>query len=163
MQSVKRIVKRGNEPRLDTQMTQHKLLCLDLGVTTGWAILTGRDQVFSGTVQWQGTLSRRLYDFWVWLGQRMAVEEIVYERPFAKMDKANASLHGMAGVVLMSAYDHEVPVTAYAPKELKKLITGKGNATKQEMVEAIVAKHGKVHDHNEADALALLEAHRMKT
>lgn len=144
-------------------MSLHKLLCLDLGSTLGWAVLTGRDQVFSGSVEFKGTLSRRLYDFWVWLGQRMSVEKLVYERPFAMADNANASLHGMAGIVQMTAYDHEIPFTCFSPKEIKKFVTGNGKASKEDVVAAVSKVYGRVHDHNEADALALLSYVRSKT
>jgi Holliday junction resolvasome RuvABC endonuclease subunit len=46
--------------------------------------------------------------------------------------------------------------SAVYPSTLKKWTTGKGNAKKTEMLEAVARRWLRVDDHNEADAVALL-------
>ena len=59
----------------------------------------------------------------------------------------------------MLFYGWQVPVVEISPSALKKLATGKGNSPKDAVLAAAIQRLGyKGHDHNEADALWLLEA-----
>lgn len=51
---------------------------------------------------------------------------------------------------------HQIPYQGVPVGTIKKHATGKGNASKEEMVAAAVARYQWVKDDNEADALALL-------
>jgi crossover junction endodeoxyribonuclease RuvC len=69
------------------------------------------------------------------------------------------------GVVYLAAAQRAVPVTSYAPTEVKKALTGRGRATKMQveaMVRSLLVLPAKpVPDHmTDALALALCHAHR---
>ena len=51
---------------------------------------------------------------------------------------------------------HKIPYQGVPVGTIKKHATGKGNAGKQDMVEAMQAKGHPITDDNEADALAIL-------
>ena len=67
---------------------------------------------------------------------------------------------------MMAALNHEIPVTEYTPKEIKKAVTGNGNASKEQvryMVETMLAmpKEGSITlDASDALAVALCHVHR---
>lgn len=63
----------------------------------------------------------------------------------------------MLGVLKLWCEDHGIEYKGYAPTEIKKHATGKGNANKEMMLEAARKSFGdSVKDDNEADALWLL-------
>ena len=67
--------------------------------------------------------------------------------------------------VMMAALNHEIPVTEYTPKQVKKSVTGNGNASKEQvryMVQSILSIEGDDMVLDAADALAvgLCHAHR---
>ncbi|WP_375679113.1 crossover junction endodeoxyribonuclease RuvC, partial [Bartonella sp. AP33XZML] len=51
---------------------------------------------------------------------------------------------------------HQIPYEGIPVSTIKKATTGKGNASKEEMIEAMCIKGHKPCDDNEADALAIL-------
>ena len=53
--------------------------------------------------------------------------------------------------------DHQLPYQGVPVSHIKRHITGKGNASKQEVIKAITSLGYFPKDDNEADALALLE------
>jgi len=66
-----------------------------------------------------------------------------------------AHCHGaIVGVILLFARDHNIPVVTVPVATLKKYWTDKGNASKQDMVDAAFSIAGVELTHNAADALA---------
>ena len=95
--------------------------------------------------------------------QVMAVENIIY----AENVKIALSLGHASGSILLVAAHNDLPVTRYAPKEIKRAITGNGNASKeqvQRMVQAILGLKEIPKPNDKADALAvgLCHVHRMR-
>lgn len=62
----------------------------------------------------------------------------------------------LGGHVRMAIYDRKIPIYMVPPTSLKKFISGKGNASKQQVMRAIREKHNKdFSNDNIADAFAL--------
>ena len=76
---------------------------------------------------------------------------------FARANQAH-QLGELGGVIRVALMDRGQPYTDVPPANLKLFACGRGNATKQEMLGAAIRKLGyERNDHNEADALWLLE------
>ena len=148
----------------------HKILALDLGTNTGWAIWqqagpqTGY-QVFSGTInlkndRFQGG-GMRFLRFRHWLDDLNYNGEItsVYFEEVRRHIGTDAShvYGGFLATLTAWCEDHNLPYQGVPVPHIKRHITGKGNANKQEVIKAVEAIGYHPKDDNEADALALLE------
>jgi Holliday junction resolvasome RuvABC endonuclease subunit len=92
-----------------------------------------------------------------WLEQEkpdaLAYEEV---RRWSSGDAAKAYC-GLRAVMLMECYIRSIPVQGYAVGTVKKHFTGKGNATKQEMIDEACRRYGNhITSDDEADAIAVL-------
>jgi crossover junction endodeoxyribonuclease RuvC len=91
--------------------------------------------------------------------QSMAVEELYshYKRP------RTAILMGHArGVICLAAAERGIPVKPYAATQIKKMLTGSGRATKQQMQLAICREFSlpqPPEPHDVADAMAIALCH----
>ena len=141
------------------------LLCLDLGTTTGWAIRTMDRTTTHGWVslkpgRFEGGGMRYLR-FKRWLSEiRGMVGEInaVYfeeVRRHASTDAAHV-YGGLMATLTAWCEQNNIPYQGVPVGTIKKHATGKGNADKSAMIEAMKALGHPVTDDNEADALALL-------
>ncbi len=67
---------------------------------------------------------------------------------------------------MLAALNHEIPVSEYTPKEIKKAVTGNGNATKQQvdyMVRSILSiPRDRELKHDTTDALAVCLCHAQR-
>ncbi len=111
-----------------------KILALDLGATTGWAIVEHGKVLNWGEQYFPGDRAHRLRAFREWLLGLLTwdLDTVIYERPFCRGLHATRSLWGMAGIV------EEVVVDCAAcldvvPSTIKKWATGNGRASKEEM------------------------------
>lgn len=90
-----------------------------------------------------------------------AVESIFY----GKNIKSAFTLGHARGVILLALAQHNIPITEYSPKEIKRSVVGNGNASK-EQVEYMVKKMLKLEDdftsHDASDALAIAICHYNK-
>ncbi len=139
------------------------ILALDLGTTTGWALRTESGDIISGTAsfkpgRYEGG-GMRFVRFSNWLAEmcKQRPGTIYFEevRRHAGTDAA----HIYGGLMSHLAAWGEVNKIAYAGVPvgtIKKHATGKGNASKDQMIAAMIAKGRKPVDDNEADALAIL-------
>ncbi len=137
-------------------------LALDLGTNTGWAIC--RDGVtVSGTAsfkvgRYEGGGMRYLR-FQRWLDEvtRDGVDSIWFEevRRHAGTDAAHV-YGGLLATLTAWCEAHSVPYSGIPVGTIKKHATSKGNANKDAMIAAAVARGFAPCDDNEADALALL-------
>ena len=113
-----------------------KILALDLGATTGWAIIEDGKVSMYGERYFGGHRALRFRLFKLWLLDELQIHDpdtIIFERPFCRGLHATRSLWGMAGVV------EEVVVDCAAcldivPSTLKKWATGSGRASKDDMI-----------------------------
>jgi len=91
-----------------------------------------------------------------------AVEDIFHGPNTATLIKIGEA----RGVIILAAAAAGLPVESYTPAEVKKAVTGRGNATKdqvREMVQVIlgVAVEGETLDETDALAVAICQSHRI--
>jgi Holliday junction resolvasome RuvABC endonuclease subunit len=140
------------------------VLALDLGTTTGWA-LSSNGEIQSGTISFKDTRfdskDSRFTKFFRWLQNKKAhydIESIVYEC-VTMLPKSSASAHcygGFMGAVQMFGDKYEIPYEGVPVGTIKKYISGKGNASKEDVIREVTLLGHQPKDDNEADALALL-------
>ncbi len=140
------------------------ILALDLGTTTGWAMLcdgtiTSGSQSFKPR-RFEGG-GMRFLKFKRWLADTKActdgLDAVYFEevRRHAGVDAAHAYGGFMAHLTAWCEH-HEIPYQGVPVGTIKKSACGKGNASKEEMVEKARAIVKNVSDHNEADAIHIL-------
>lgn len=142
-----------------------QVLCLDLATIMGWA-LQGKDgTIFSGS---QSLASKkfdgagiRYLKFKNWMDKiyenSKEIDLILYESvPFSKGGAAAQVLNGLTATLQCWCEHHQIPYEGIPVTKIKKSITGKGNAKKEDVIKEIIKKGHSPKDHNEADALAIL-------
>lgn len=141
------------------------LLALDLGTITGWAVRQRDASITSGTQSFKPQRfeggGMRYLRFKRWLTEIKAsvdgIDEVVFEEVRRHVSTDSAHVYGGLLATLTSWCEHHrIPYRAIPVGTIKKHATGKGNASKEEMVSAMKARGHKPADDNEADALALL-------
>ena len=141
-----------------------RILALDLGSTTGWAIsgsppLTGRWEVRAGNGESPGM---RLIRFRADLNRILEaypdLKLLVVEKVHVRYATAALSLGELVGRVKEWAAEKGIELTWVPASTVKKFATGRGQADKAAMMAAATAKGWFYHgDDNEADARWLLE------
>ncbi len=142
------------------------ILALDLGTTTGWALI-GRDGLISGGSEsfkpqrFEGGGMRYLrFKRWLTDLKQCAdgIDWVVFEevRKHAGVDAAHAYGGFMAHLTAWCEH-HQIPYQGVPVGTIKKHATGRGNAGKIEMIAAAKARGIEPVDDNHADALALLD------
>lgn len=140
-------------------------LCLDLGTKNGWALRTSDGAITSGTAEfrndrWQGG-GMRFLKFKQWLTELKAtaggIDVVYYEEVRRHMSTDAAHLYGgLLGVLQTWAEHHKIPYGPIPIGTWKRAITGKGNANKAAVLEAVRARGYSPVDDNEGDAIAML-------
>lgn len=146
-------------------MTTQNILALDLGTTTGWALCSADGTFTSGTESFKPQRfeggGMRYLRFKHWLSEiQKSVPEIQFiyfeeVRRHLGVDAAHAYGGFMAHLTAWCEH-HQIPYQGIPVGTIKKHATGKGNASKDEMIAAMKAHGHSPSDDNEADALALL-------
>lgn len=141
------------------------ILALDLGTTTGWALAQTDALITSGSQSFKPQRfeggGMRFLRFKRWLTDIKQcspdISLIVFEevRRHAGVDAAHA-YGGFMGQLTAWCEHHQIPYEGVPVGTIKKHATGKGNASKEQMIQAMLARNHGVADDNEADALALL-------
>jgi len=149
-------------------------IAIDAATTTGYALLKSSGNIETGAVTFKGDSAKKLTEFRDWLEERLddietGIGQIIYEEPAAYMRYNSLRiLFGMRGILVTSAAEFNVPVTFYEPAAVKKHATGKGNAKKPAMLEALLTKPNHcslwlekkvddITDDNEVDAIWMLD------
>lgn len=136
-----------------------------MGTSTGWAIRKRDNSIVSGSeaLVSEDTQDRdiRYWAFQQWLYRLITqipdIDCVYYEIVQRHLGTYAAHVYGgYRGIMLAWAFDHNIPCFFFAPATIKKHITGKGNASKQQVIEAVQNRGFNPIDDNEADALALL-------
>jgi len=145
---------------------QKTLLALDLGTTTGWAVLGHDGSITSGTESFKPHRfeggGMRFLRFKRWLTEikqsTEGIDAVYFEevRRHLGVDAAHAYGGFMAHLTAWCEH-HQIPYQGVPVGTIKKHATGKGNAGKDEMIAAMKALGHSPADDNEADALALLQ------
>ena len=147
-------------------MTATTILALDLGTTCGWALATHDGSVTSGA-EWfkpqrfEGGGMRYLrFKRWLTEIKQSAdgIDALFFEevRRHAGVDAAHA-YGGFLATLTAWCEHHQIPYQVVPVGTIKKHATGKGNASKDEMMAAAIDRGCSPSDYNEADALALLD------
>lgn len=142
------------------------ILALDLATATGWALRDDQGRVTSGVQSFAlrrgESAGMRLLRFRRWLREALRLGQVrlvAYEQPVIHRERrqANQSVaHNLEGC-LLPELEGQIDYVAPTPAEIKKHATGKGNASKEQMIVAACQRWGvAVRDDNEADALCLL-------
>ena len=160
----------GNHDRTTPNPMRRSVLALDLGRTTGWAYARPEGKIFSGFEEFKPgrfeSSGMALLRFRSWLSVMHqqgggGIGAIVFEEVRRHNGTTAAHTYGEFLGQLKAWADEQkraVPYLGIPVGTIKKFATGKGNASKEEMIEAVRDRLGYpgVTDHNEADALALL-------
>ena len=145
-------------------MTTNTLLALDLGTTTGWALRTPDGSTTSGSESFRPQRfeggGMRFLRFKRWLDEQRGhggIDALYFEevRRHVSTDAAHA-YGGFLATLTAWCERHGIPYSGVPVGTIKKHATGKGNASKDEVIAAIRAAGHTPADDNEADALALL-------
>ncbi|WP_039761188.1 crossover junction endodeoxyribonuclease RuvC [Bartonella queenslandensis] len=141
------------------------ILCFDLGTKTGWAICGADGHIISGTMNFQPRRfeggGMRFLRFKQWLSEIKAtaggIDEVYFEEVRRHVGTDAAHIYGGLLATLTAWCEHEqIPYEGIPVGTIKKATTGKGNASKEEMMSAMRAKGHAPKDDNEADALSIL-------
>ncbi|MEW5890378.1 MAG: hypothetical protein AB1768_15355 [Pseudomonadota bacterium] len=141
------------------------ILALDLGTTTGWALIDRTGRITSGSESFRPQRfeggGMRYLRFKRWLAELKAcadgLDEVVFEevRRHASTDAAHA-YGGFLATLATWCEHHGIPYQGVPVGTIKRHATGRGNASKDEVIAAMRAQGFAPADDNEADALALL-------
>ena len=140
------------------------ILALDLATVTGWALQEGL-RYESGVEDFSPirheSPGMRWIKFRRWLtymvGERAVPDLVIFERWVATRTGAAAEITaGFTTRVVELCTERDLEYTAVSPSDLKRWTTGKGNAKKADMLEAVARRWKRVDSHDEADAVALL-------
>ena len=141
------------------------ILALDLGTMTGWALRGSDGHITSGSESFRPQRfeggGMRFLRFKRWLTEiKQSCDEIDclhFEevRRHVSTDAAHA-YGGFLATLTAWCEHHQIPYQGVPVGTIKKHATGKGNASKEDVIAAVQARGHDPVDDNEADALALL-------
>ena len=142
-----------------------QILALDLGTQTGWALRSVDGLITSGSETFKpgrfegGGMRFLRFKRWLTEVKQSAdgLDAVYFEevRRHAGVDAAHL-YGGFLAQLTAWCEHHAIPYQGVPVGTIKKHATGKGNASKAEMVNAMRARAFQPVDDNEADALALL-------
>jgi Holliday junction resolvasome RuvABC endonuclease subunit len=138
------------------------ILALDLGTVTGYAIEKD-GKIISGMKRLRHDRRAsgvRALDFYRWLTQMIreySIDRVYFERVYAHSGTEAAHLYGYFMHTLAAVCEeHHIKCTGIPVGTIKKFATGRGNATKEEMIAAARSRGFDPQTDDEADALAIL-------
>jgi hypothetical protein len=140
------------------------LVAVDLGTTTGWALKRVGRPIVSGTMSFKAGRfeggGMPFLRFRRWLAEIEAAEgslAVFFEEVRAHAGTTAAHVYG-GFLAELTAWCEERghPYEGVPVGVIKRFATGKGNADKQAVINAIRARGFSPADHNEADAIAIL-------
>jgi Holliday junction resolvasome RuvABC endonuclease subunit len=139
-------------------------LALDLGTITGFAIAKNKE-ITHGFISFKPQRfeggGMRYLRFTKWLNEILSlsikIDAIYFEevRRHLGVDAAHA-YGGFLAHLTAFCEEKKIPYSGIPVGTIKKHVTGKGNASKKEIIEAVNKLGFAVNDDNEADAIALL-------
>lgn len=144
--------------------TRGVLLALDLGTKTGYKLGTAH-AALSGVIDLKGSRfdggGARFLRLRRWLDEMHAaspIREVVFEEVRRHLSTDSAHVYGgLLAIVSAWCESQRVPVPyqGVPVQTIKKFATGKGNASKTEVIVAVREWGHRPKDDNEADAVAL--------
>jgi hypothetical protein len=155
----------ASAPALTMPPRAGAVLALDLGTTTGWALRTSDARIVSGTQDFRPRRfeggGMRYLRFTDWLLEltmlSRGIGRVVFEevRRHAGTDAAHI-YGGFLGALTSWCEEHEIPYQGVPVGDIKRHVTGRGNADKAAVMAAVRARGFAPADDNEADAIAIL-------
>ncbi len=147
-------------------MKNKKILALDLGTKTGWAIRSISNRITSGTESFKPQRfeggGMRYLRFTKWLREMDllsdGIDQVYFEevRRHLGVDAAH-TYGGFLSHLTAWCEEEKIPYLGIPVGTIKKHITNKGNAGKSEVMNEVKKLGFNPADDNEADALALLD------
>lgn len=141
-------------------LNKSKVLALDLGRRTGYCLGENGVVTTSGVHELYSERNKDFVDserflaFYQFLLSNMDIEAVVFEAVAGgTAGRQTVLFNGYRATLLLWAQMLGKPVIPMAVGTIKKHTAGKGNATKEEMMEAVRRKGIPVFDDNEADAI----------
>lgn len=139
-----------------------KILALDIATTSGYSSSTGESGTFNCSFKKGESGSIRLLRFRNKVNELLDLiqpEIVAYERSAGRNTHSIKTQSEMIGVLTIMLEDRNIQYASYSPSEVKKFFTGKGNASKDDMVKTAKKKFPEIEiiDDNHADSLAILE------
>jgi Holliday junction resolvasome RuvABC endonuclease subunit len=147
-----------------------KILALDPATKCGWAHSSGLSGVWDLSIKRDESAGMRLIRLRAELDKflhvhresNLGVDLVVYEavRNMAPGGRGASVVQAMIqGVIVLWCEDHGINYRGYSPNQIKKQATGKGNASKDNVLAAACMRWPKLDiiDDNHADALWLLD------
>lgn len=140
------------------------ILALDLGTKTGWAIKTEIEEITSGSQSFHSKrhegAGMRYLKFKRWLEQMIesnGITEVYYEEVRRHVGTDAAHVYGgLQSQLQVICVEKGIPFSSVPVGTIKKSATNKGNASKEQMVEAARQAGFDPKDDNQADAIHLL-------
>lgn len=137
-------------------------LALDLGTSTGYAIYKS-GQIISGTKQLhvnKRVLGMHFLEFRKWLLSVIVghgVQHVFFERVYGHTSTEAAHVYGGFMYALATVcLEKNIPCTGFTVQAIKKFMTGKGNATKDEMIHTVQNFSFNPQTDDEADAISIM-------
>ena len=152
-------------PVLAPGLPRPVILALDLGTTTGWALRTAHGLITSGTVSFRPSRydggGMRYLRFRGWLdhlaGDAGPISAIHFEEVRRHVGTDAAHVYGgLLATLTAWAENMAIAYQGVPVGTIKRHATGKGNANKDAMIDAVRARGFNPADDNEADAIAIL-------
>jgi Holliday junction resolvasome RuvABC endonuclease subunit len=143
-----------------------QIFTLDLGTKTGWAVYSKDGSIASGTVSFKNQRfeggGMPFLRFKQWLTELKnasgGFDAVYFEEVRRHLGTDAAHKYGgFLGQLTAWCEHHRIPYQGVPVGTIKRHITGRGNALKEEVIAAIKAKGFNPQDDNEADSLALLD------
>lgn len=141
------------------------ILALDLGTRTGWAFRDRAGTITSGTHEFRPGrfegAGMAFLRFGGWLGETLqlagGIDAVAFEEVRAHAGTLAAQVYGGFLAHLTAWCErHAIPYLGVPVATIKRHATGKGNASKDEVIAAMRRRGHDPRDDNEADALAIL-------
>lgn len=138
------------------------ILCLDLGTKTGWAANVSTNEILSGVQDFSTKRNEgggmRYLKFRRWLDRiSPGITEIHFEEVRRHAGTQAAHVYGgLMGTLTLWCEENRIPYSSVPVGTIKKAATGKGNASKQEMIDAAKALGFNPATDDEADAIHIL-------
>jgi len=151
--------------RTDNLVNQSVIIALDLGTTTGWAMALPDGGVVSGTVSFRPSRydggGMRYLRFRSWLDgiadDTPGIAAVHFEEVRRHLSTDAAHVHGGLLATLTAWCEQRAIAYQGVPVgTIKRFVTGRGNADKAAVIEAVRARGYSPADDNEADAIAIL-------
>lgn len=155
----------GLDPTTPKRVTGKTLLALDLGQNTGWALLQPDGTITSGVMVFKpgrfegGGMQFLRFKGWLHeiIGLAHGLEGIWFEEVRAHAGTTAAHVYGgFLGALTAWAEENKLPYLGVPVGTIKLHATGRGNAGKDAVIEAMRERGFTPRDDNEADALAIL-------